>query len=128
MKRSALAAMVRKKYDDAATQFQAALDASPEPATVVRLAAAYNLANKPDQAIAALDKLNTMPDVHPTIKSAAAQERNNAVKLKGGAGRSCKPATPASSGAGTHVATRRLLRQHHPQSSHARSGPAGTGS
>ena len=87
--------MVRKKYGDAATQFQAALDASPEPATAVRLAAAYNLANKPDEAIATLDKLNTMADVHPTIKSAAAQERNNSVKLKGGAG-AAKPATPAT--------------------------------
>ncbi|HYI95686.1 MAG TPA: hypothetical protein VEX68_19245 [Bryobacteraceae bacterium] len=90
-----LGAMVRKKYGDAATQFQAALDASPEPATVVRLAAAYNLANKPDDAIAALDKLNTMADVHPAIKSAAAQERNNSVKLKGGTG-AAKPATPAA--------------------------------
>jgi tetratricopeptide (TPR) repeat protein len=89
-----LAAMVRKKYDDAATQFQAAVTASPEPATYVRLAAAYNLANKPDQAIAALDKLNAAPDVHPSIKTAAAQERNNAIKLKGGAG-AAKPAAPA---------------------------------
>jgi tetratricopeptide (TPR) repeat protein len=95
-----LSAMVRKKYGDAATQFQAALDASPEPATVVRLAAAYNLAKQPDQAIAALDKLNTMADVHPTIKSAAAQERNNAVKLKGGAGAgAAKPAATPTPGA-----------------------------
>jgi tetratricopeptide (TPR) repeat protein len=95
-----LSAMVRKKYGDAATQFQAALDASPEPATVVRLAAAYNLAKQPDQAIAALDKLNTMADVHPTIKSAAAQERNNAVKLKGGAGAgAAKPAVTPTPGA-----------------------------
>lgn len=90
-----LAAMVRKKYDDAATQFQSAITASPEPSTTVRLAAAYNLANKPDQAIAALDKLNATPDVHPSIKAAAAQERNNALKLKGGAG-AAKPAAPAS--------------------------------
>jgi tetratricopeptide (TPR) repeat protein len=90
-----LSAMVRKKYGDAATQFQAALDASPEPATVVRLAAAHNLANQPDQAIAVLDKLNTMADVHPAIKSAAAQERNNSVKLKGGPA-AAKPATPGT--------------------------------
>jgi tetratricopeptide (TPR) repeat protein len=88
-----LAAMVRKKHADAAKQFQASVDVSPEAATFVRLAAAYNGANQPDQAIAALDKLNTMADVHPTIKAAAAQERNNAVKLKGGAG-AAKPATP----------------------------------
>lgn len=89
-----LNAMVRKKYGDAATQFQSALEASPEPATAVRLAAAYNLSNQPDQAIATLDKLNAMPDVHPAIKTAAAQERNNAVKLKGG-GAAAKPAAPA---------------------------------
>jgi tetratricopeptide (TPR) repeat protein len=93
-----LAAMVRKKYDDAATQFEAALSASPEPATVVRLASAYNQAKKPDQALATLDKLNATPNVHPSIKAVAAQERNNAVKLKGGAApAAAKPATPATS-------------------------------
>lgn len=91
-----LGAMVRKKYPEAATHFQAALAAAPEPATMVRLAAAYNLSNKPDDAIATLDKLNSTPDLHPAIKGAAAQERNNAVKLKGGA---AKPATPPAPGA-----------------------------
>ena len=84
-----LAAMVRKKYDDAATQFESAVTASPDPATMVRLAAAYNLAKKPDQALATLDKLNATPDLHPSIKAVAAQERNNAVKLKGGAASGC---------------------------------------
>lgn len=93
-----LAAMVRKKYPEAAAQFQTALTASPEPATMVRLAAAYNLSNKPDEAIATLDKLNATPDLHPAIKNAAAQERNNAVKLKGGA---AKPDTPPAPGATT---------------------------
>jgi tetratricopeptide (TPR) repeat protein len=93
-----LAAMVRKKYDDAATQFQSAVTASPDPATMVRLAAAYNLSKKPDQALATLDKLNATPDLHPSIKAVAAQERNNAVKLKGGAGAAApaKPATPSA--------------------------------
>lgn len=96
-----LSAMVRKKYGDAATQFQAAMEASPEPATMVRLAAAYNLANKPDQALATLDKLNATPDLHPTIKGAAAQERNNAVKLKGGGAAKPPAAPPASTSPGT---------------------------
>ena len=92
-----LAAMVRKKYDDAATQFQSAVTASPEPATMVRLASAYNLSKKPDQALATLDKLNATPDLHPSIKAVAAQERNNAVKLKGGAATPAAPAaTPAA--------------------------------
>lgn len=89
-----LAAMVRKKYDAAATQFQAALTASPEASTMVRLAAAYNAAKKPDQAIATLDKLNATPDLHPSIKAVATQERNAAVKMKGGA--AATPAAPAA--------------------------------
>jgi tetratricopeptide (TPR) repeat protein len=93
-----LAAMARKKYDDAAKQFEMAVATSPDGGTYVRLAAAYNQAKKPDQAIAALDKLNSVADVHPAIKQAAAQERNNAVKLKGGAGASA-PATPPAGAA-----------------------------
>ena len=86
-----LSAMVRKKFDVAATNFQAAIDASPDASTMVRLAAAYNQSGQPDQAITVLDKINTLPEVHPAVKSAAAQERNTAVKLKGGA---AKPAAP----------------------------------
>jgi tetratricopeptide (TPR) repeat protein len=92
------AAMVRKKYDVAAQNWKTAVDtaATPDPATMVRLANAYNQMNKPDEAIAVLDKLNTMPDVHPQIKSAATEQRNNAVKMKGGAGAAKPPAsTPA---------------------------------
>jgi hypothetical protein len=62
---------------------------------MVRLAAAYNQAKKPDQALATLDKLNATPDLHPSIKAVAAQERNNAIKLKGGAGATA-PAAPAT--------------------------------
>ena len=79
-----LTAMVRKKYDEAATQFNAAITEQMEPSTVVRLAAAYNNAKKPDEAIAALDKLNSVADLHPAIKNVAAQERATAMKLKGG--------------------------------------------
>jgi hypothetical protein len=70
---------------------------------MVRLAAAYNLAKKPDQALATLDKLSATPDVHPSIKAVAAQERNNAVKLKGGAG-AAAPATPTTPPAGAPAA------------------------
>jgi tetratricopeptide (TPR) repeat protein len=90
-----MAALVRKKYDVAVENLKAAVDggSQPDPATMVRLASAYNQLNKPDEAIAVLDKLNAMPDVSPAIKSVAQNERNNAVKLKGGAG-AAKPATP----------------------------------
>lgn len=93
-----LAAMARKKYGEAAKHFETALVASPEPATSVRLAAAYNLDKKPDQAIATLDKLTATPNLHPAIKSAATQERNTAVKMKGGTGGAATttPAAPAA--------------------------------
>jgi tetratricopeptide (TPR) repeat protein len=89
-----LTAMVRKKYDVAAKEFDTAVTtaATPEPTTLVRLAAAYNQLNKPDEAIAALDKVNTLPEVHPQIKAAAQNERNNAIKIKSGA---AKPASAA---------------------------------
>jgi tetratricopeptide (TPR) repeat protein len=90
----ALGAMVRKKYDVAITNFKAAMDtgAQPDAATMVRLAAAYNHSGKPDEAIAVLDKVNTVPEVNPQIKSAAQAERNIAIKLKAGG----KPAAPST--------------------------------
>lgn len=100
-----LAAMARKKYDDAAKQFEMSANTSPDASTFVRLAAAYNQAKKPDQAIAALDKLNSVADLHPAVKQAAAQERNNAVKLKGGSGAgAAAPATPAAGAPATPAA------------------------
>jgi hypothetical protein len=62
---------------------------------MVRLANAYNQLGKPDEAIAVLDRLNTLPEVHPQIKSAATEQRNNAVKLKSGGPKPAAPATPA---------------------------------
>jgi tetratricopeptide (TPR) repeat protein len=90
-----LAAMARKKYDVAVTNFKAAMEtgAQADAGTMVRLAAAYNNLGKPDEAIGVLDKLNTVPDLNPAIKNAAQGERNNALKLKSGG---AKPAgTPA---------------------------------
>ena len=93
-----LAAMVRKNYAGATQAFKAAVDsgATPDAATMVRLASAYNLSKKPDEAIAVLDKLNTMPDVNAAIKNVAQSERNNAVKLKGGSA-GATPAAPSTS-------------------------------
>lgn len=93
-----LAAMARKKFDVAATNFKQAVDTAAEldQATLVRLASAYNQSGKPDEAIATLDKLNTVPNVHEQIKAAASAERANAAKLKTGG---AKPAaTPAGAG------------------------------
>jgi tetratricopeptide (TPR) repeat protein len=89
-----LVAMGRKKFDVAATNFKAALDTAsqPDPATMVRLASAYNQGGKPDEAIAVLDKVLAQPDVHPQIKQFAQAEKVRATQLKGGA----KPAAPAA--------------------------------
>ena len=85
--------MARKKYDVAIAEFKTALEvgSSPDPATMVRLGAAYNLANKPDEALAVLDKVLAQPNLHAAIKQFAESEKARAAQLKGAA----KPAAPA---------------------------------
>lgn len=87
-----MAALARKKYDVAITEFKAAVDnaAQPDPATMVRLGAAYNMAGKYDDAIAILDKVIAIPDAHPQVKQFAQAEKVRATQAKGGA----KPAAP----------------------------------
>jgi len=79
-----LAAMARKKYDVTIAEFKTAIEvaSSPDPATMVRLGAVYNMAGKYDEAIALLDKLMAQPDVHPQIKQFAQAERARAFQLK----------------------------------------------
>ncbi len=92
-----LIAMVRKKYDVAQTEFKMAVDnaATPDPATMVRLAGAYNQGKKPDEALAMVDKVLALPDLHPTIKQVAQTEKMNALKLKS-AGQAKPPAAAAT--------------------------------
>jgi tetratricopeptide (TPR) repeat protein len=87
-----MSALVRKKYDVAVTEFKIAVESAtqPDPATMVRLASAYNLTGKHDDAIAILDKVMAQSDVHPTIKQFAQAEKVRAIQAKGGA----KPAAP----------------------------------
>jgi tetratricopeptide (TPR) repeat protein len=89
-------ALVRKKYDVAQTELKMAVDtaSTPDPTTMVRLAGAYNQGGKPDEALAIVDKVLAMPDLHPTIKQVAGSEKMNALKLKSG---QAKP--PAASAA-----------------------------
>jgi tetratricopeptide (TPR) repeat protein len=91
----ALAAMLRKKYDLGIDEFKQAVDgaAQPDPTTMVRLGQAYNQAHKPDEAIAILDKVMAMNDVHPQIKQFAQAERVRAIQAKGNG---AKPAAPPS--------------------------------
>jgi hypothetical protein len=79
-----LSAMVRKKYDVAIPELKAAIEAQPQkdPSTMVRLAVTYNDAGQPDNAIAMVDQLNAMPDLPPSIKQVAAQQKLKAVQLK----------------------------------------------
>ncbi len=91
-----LANMVRKKWDAAIAEYKLAIEGNPtpEPATMVRLGAVYNSAGKPDEAIAILNKLLAIPNLHPTIKSIAEQERAKASAIKARAAAAAKPATP----------------------------------
>lgn len=90
-----LAAMARKKNDIAMAEFKVAVDTAsqPDPATMVRLGAAYNLNGKHDEAIAVLDKVMAMADAHPQVKQFAQAEKVRATQAK--AGGAPKPATPA---------------------------------
>jgi len=79
-------ALVRKKYDVAQSELKTAVEgaSTPDPTTMVRLAGAYNQGGKPDEALAVVDKVLAMPDLHPTIKQVAGNEKMNAMKLKSG--------------------------------------------
>jgi hypothetical protein len=61
---------------------------------MVRLAAAHNLNNKPDEAIVVLDKVLAQADLHPAIKQFAQAEKTKATQLKSG-GKPAAPAAPA---------------------------------
>ncbi|MBS1872453.1 MAG: hypothetical protein JSU00_04510 [Acidobacteria bacterium] len=78
------AALVRKKYDVAITEYKTAVDAStpPDPATLVRLSSAYIDAGKYDDAIPLLEKVMATPDAHAQVKSVAQAQRVRAMQLK----------------------------------------------
>jgi tetratricopeptide (TPR) repeat protein len=81
-----LAAMVRKKYDVAISEFKTSVDiaATQEPRTLVFLGNAYTLAGKPDDAIAVLDKVLTASDVNVQVKQAAQAAKVTATQMKEG--------------------------------------------
>lgn len=90
------AAVVRKKYDVAIAEYKLSIDgaANPDPATMVRESSAYIDWGKPDEAIAILDKVQTMPEAVPQVKQAASQLKMKAVSLKNAS--APKPAAPAA--------------------------------
>jgi tetratricopeptide (TPR) repeat protein len=79
-----IVAMGRKKYDVAVTEFSAAVDGAhdPDPAAIVRLAAAQNKVGKYDEAIANADKVMAIPNVAPSIKQFAQAEKVRAFTAK----------------------------------------------
>jgi tetratricopeptide (TPR) repeat protein len=79
-----LIAVARKKYDAAAGEFKTATEtaAEPQPATYIRLGGAYTDAGKPDQAIAAFDKVLAMPNLPDQFKKVAQAEKDRAEKAK----------------------------------------------
>ena len=78
----AAAALIRKKPEVAVTEYQASLAARKDPATMVRLGQVYNLQGKSDQALAILDQVLAMPDLHPAVKQVAGQEKVKAAMAK----------------------------------------------
>jgi tetratricopeptide (TPR) repeat protein len=81
-----MSATVRKKYDVAITEYNAAIQGNPNPdqATYVRLADAYLQANKPDESLATLAKLNAIPNLNPAVKNVANSVKEKAEKVKAG--------------------------------------------
>jgi tetratricopeptide (TPR) repeat protein len=79
-----LIAMARKKYDDAANEFKTATETAsqPQPATYIRMGGSYTDAGKPDEAIAALDKVLAMPNLPDQYKKVAESEKARAEKAK----------------------------------------------
>jgi tetratricopeptide (TPR) repeat protein len=79
-------AAVDKKDDAAIAEFKTAVDgaATPEPATMIRLAASYTNAKRYDEAAAMADKVLALPNTPDNLKKIAQEEKLRAAKLKSG--------------------------------------------
>lgn len=77
-----MAALVRKKFDVAATEFKTAAETDPQPAYQVRLASALESGGKHDEAIAVCDKVLADPQLHPQIKQVATSIKTQATSNK----------------------------------------------
>jgi tetratricopeptide (TPR) repeat protein len=91
-----IAAMDRKKYDVAETEFKSALESKADPATMVRLGSAYSLDGKYDDAIAQFDKVMGTADASAPVKQVAQAERVRAIQKKGAAAKPDSPVAPAN--------------------------------
>lgn len=77
-----MVANVRKKYDDSIANYKTAVELTGDQVTMVRLGQTYNLAGKPDDAIAVLDKVLAMADANAQVKQVAQAEKARAVQSK----------------------------------------------
>jgi tetratricopeptide (TPR) repeat protein len=77
-------ALLRKKYDDSIADYKQALavQATPDPATWVRLGQAYIDSGKFDEATDAFDKAINTPDVNPQVKAVAQSKKDEVAKKK----------------------------------------------
>jgi tetratricopeptide (TPR) repeat protein len=90
-------AMVRKKFDVAIAEYKEAMADSPDTTTMVRLAAAYNQAGKPDDALPLLEKVMSSADAPPQVKSVAQAERVRAMQIRKGSAAPAPAAKPGES-------------------------------
>jgi tetratricopeptide (TPR) repeat protein len=91
-----MADFLRKNFDGAATNYRQSLEvaATPNPATLVRLAQAYMATGKLDNASYTLDKAIATPNVAPQIKTIAESLKAEIAKHKPAAPAGA-PASPA---------------------------------
>lgn len=82
-----IAAMVRKKYDDCATEFKFSIDnaTTPDPAVMLRLASCQIKENKLDDALVMVDRALADPNAVPQVKAAATQIKMDINKAKAAA-------------------------------------------
>lgn len=84
-----MAAVTRKKYDDAITNFKTAVDNAGSPdaqaKAKLRMAQAMNLAGKYDEALTTIDAVLASPNLNPAFRQFAGQE-----KLKAATGKAKK--------------------------------------
>ncbi|HTW63216.1 MAG TPA: hypothetical protein VME17_01315 [Bryobacteraceae bacterium] len=90
-----MADVLKKNYDAAADDYRKSIEmgATPNPATMVRLAQAYEDGGKYDNATFTLDKAINTPNVPEQVKSIAESMKNDVARRKAAA--AAKPATPA---------------------------------
>jgi tetratricopeptide (TPR) repeat protein len=91
-----MADFLKKNYDGAAADYRQSIEvgASPNPATLVRLAQVYMASGKLDNANFTLDKAINTPDISPQIKQIAESYKAEIAKH-------IKPAAPAAAPAGS---------------------------